>query len=605
MKKNNFNTISQMFNNTVLNNRNKPLINYKENNRWVKINGEDIKLTVSSISQALCYRGIKTQDKVAILSATSYKWSLCDYGIICMGGVTVSIYPTLLPDQIEYIIKNSDSRLVFVENSNQLEKIKSIKSNCPKLKYIVVMDNSAENAEEDKNIYNLNNFMIVPKSYIDENNLSFDSLVSIAKPEDLLTLIYTSGTTGQPKGVMLTHNNLISNIKAVAKVSPVSEDDSFLSFLPISHVLERMAGHFYPFSHGCSIYYAESIETVAEDMIDVGPTMAISVPRFFEKIHSKIKLGVNQSSGFKRKLFNWSIKIGKDYSTLVYANRKIPYLLKIKRKIANKLVYSKIKNRLGGNIKNFISGGAPLNINVAEFFAAIDIQILEGYGLTETSPVLTSNVPGHVKFGTVGYPLHNVDIKIDSDGEILAKGPNIMLGYYKNEDATKEVIDKEGWFRTGDIGEIDKGGYLVITDRKKSIIVTSGGKNIAPAPLEKSLNTSQYIEQSIVIGDKKNFISALIVPDFEKVKMFLNKKNIEIDDPQAIIEYHDVIQLIENEVANAMKSFAKFETVKKIALIHRQFSIEKGEMTPKMSIVRKVVIKNFASKIESIYNDNI
>ena len=590
-----------MFLNTVDTYPDKPLFNYKENNNWIPLTGKDIKLTVSSISFALSYKNIFPKEKVAILSTTSYRWALCDYGIISLGAVTVTVYPTLLPDHIKHIINDSGSKLIFVENVMQLEKVKTVYDDCPHLKYIIVMDNSLEKDEEF--ILNLNSFLIVPKDFIESSKDSFETMINTAKPEDLLTLIYTSGTTGMPKGVMLSHNNLISNIEGVQEISTINDTDSFLSFLPLSHVLERMAGHFSPFSMGAKIFYAENMETVANDIIEVSPTIVICVPRFFEKIYNKLNTTINTASGFKKKLFNWALKIGKDYTNTTHAGYTPSFLLRLNQKLAEKLIYKKIKLKLGGNIKYFISGGAPLSHNIAEFFAALDVMILEGYGLTETSPVLTASRPDKIKFGSPGLSLNNVEIKIASDGEILAKGPNIMIGYHNMENETKEVFDEEGWLKTGDIGEIDKSGFLKITDRKKSLIVTSAGKNIAPAPLENSLNNSLYINQSMVIGDQKNFISAIIVPSFDDVKQYLLNKGKDISSNQALVEHPVTIELIQNEIDIIMKPFAQFERVKKTILSYREFSIEKGEMTPKMSIVRKFVLKNFKDKIDALYDN--
>ena len=594
-----FNTISQMFYEVVSDSRDKNILFYKNKNVWNSLTGKDILSIVKKISFSLHQNDITTQDKVAILSNTSYKWALCDYGIISMGAVTTTVYPSLLPDQIEYILRDSKSKLIFVEDALQLEKIKSIKENCPNLKRIIVMDNSYEDSENF--IQNLNSFLIVDHEYIKVSDLNFKKLINTAKPDDLLTLIYTSGTTGIPKGVMLTHANLISNIEAVSRVQKDLNDETFLSFLPLSHVLERMGGHFFAFYLNSKIYYAENMETVGMNMSEISPTIVVCVPRFFEKMYNAVIKGVKEGSSIKKKLFWWSIKIGKDCVAINQAGYKLPYLLSVKHKIANKLVYSKIKAKIGGRIKFFISGGAPLSREVAEFFASLNVTILEGYGLTETSPVLTSNTPDSLRFGTVGKPLDNVEIKIANDGEILAKGPNIMVGYYNNQEATEEVIDNNGWFHTGDIGKFDKDGFLKITDRKKSIIVTSAGKNIAPAPLENALLHSEYIEQILVIGDKRNFLSALIVPLFDNVKEYLSEKEIELSSNEAIIEYPDVIELFENEVKLAMSKFSQFEQIKKFSLLSRHFMIERGEMTPKMSIIRKTVEKNFQDKIEQLY----
>ena len=594
-----YKTIAQMFYQSMNKSLDEKIIFYKDGIRWKGLTGKDVLSIVEKISFSLYTHDIRYQDKIAILSNTSYKWSLCDYGIISMGAVTTTVYPSLLPNQIEYILNDSESKIVFVEDEMQLEKVKTIFDKCSYLKKIVVMDNSF--GGNDDYVDNLNSFLVFDKELINSSELAFEDMVHKSQPEDLLTLIYTSGTTGQPKGVMLSNENLLSNIYAVSRIQKDIKDEIFLSFLPLSHVLERMAGHFYPVFINSKIYYAENMEKVAENMAEVSPTVVVCVPRFFEKMYNAVVQNVNKGSSIKKKLFWWAIGVGKDHLAIENSKNKIPFLLKIKHRISDKLIYTKIKAKIGGNIKFFISGGAPLSADVAEFFAALNIIILEGYGLTETSPVLTSNVPGEIKFGFVGRALENVDIKIANDGEILAKGPNIMMGYFKNKEATSEVIDADGWFHTGDIGELDKEGYVRITDRKKSLIVTSGGKNIAPAPLENMLLTSKYIDQVLVVGDKRNFLSCLIVPSFDNVKEYLLTKDKELTSNEALIDYPDVIELFEKEVNASMKEFSKFEQIKKFTLSPRQFMIEKGELTPKMSIVRKKVEENFKDKIDEMY----
>ena len=597
----NYSTVSQMFYTNINESLNEEVIFYKKNNKWKGLTGKDILSLVEKISFSLYVNGLRYQDKIAILSNTSYKWSMCDYGIISMGAVTTTVYPSLMPDQIEFILNDSGSKLVFVEDQMQLEKIKSIFDSCKNLKKIIVMDNSFDGNETY--IENFNSFLTSSRELIDSNEISFKDMVHKSKENDLLTLIYTSGTTGTPKGVMLSNKNIISNIISVSKLVPDIFQSSFLSFLPLSHVLERTVGHFLPMNLKSKIYYAENMETVGENMLEISPSVVICVPRFFEKMHDKILSGLKNANSIKRNLFSWALNVGKKHMTLVNANQKIPFFLKINYSIANSLIYKKVRGRLGGQIKYFISGGAPLSQQVNEFFAAIGLTILEGYGLTETSPILTCNVPGNIQFGSVGMPIENVKIKIAEDGEILAKGPNIMLGYYNNKEATTEVFDNEGWFHTGDIGIVDKGGRLTITDRKKSIIVTSGGKNIAPAPLENSLLNSSYIEQVLVIGDNRNYLSCIIVPAFDNLKEFLSGLGKDASSNEAIIDYKETNNLFEKEVMNAMKDFSRFEQVKKFALISRNFMIEKGEMTPKMSIVRKVVESNFEDKINNLYKD--
>ena len=594
----NLNNVAELFISTVEKYPSRELYFYKKNDSWIGLTGKDVKITVEDIAFGLRALGIQKKSKIAILSNNSPRWAMCDYGIICSAMTTVTIYPTLIPKQIDFILRDSNTQVIFVENKEQLEKIKTI-SNTLDLKYIIVMDDSL--LEESDKIMNICTLFDKGKLFSQEHNLSLNKMIQNINSDDTLTLIYTSGTTGVPKGVILTHGNLISNIKATLKIAPFNDNETFLSFLPLSHVLERMAGHFTAFSIGATTYYAESIEKVSDNLGEANPTIVISVPRLFEKIYTKIIQGLKTAPKLKKNLFYWALSVGKKYSELTLNKEKVNFLLSVKHKIANKLIYTKVKDRLGGRIKFFISGGAPLSKEIAEFFSSVNITILEGYGLTETSPVLSGNSPEFLKFGTVGKPLFNVEIKIANDGEILAKGPNIMKGYHNNEEATKEVFDQDGWFKTGDIGEIDKDGFLKITDRKKSLIVTSAGKNIAPAPIEGALSNSPYIEQILVIGDKRNFISALIVPNFESITNYLKSINNNLTDTNAIVEHEEVQKLFQSEVDKTMQDFSNYEQVKKFKLLTHPFTIEKGELTPKLSIVRKKVENNYANLIDRIY----
>ena len=596
----NYKTISEMFVSTTERCSDKKLFYYKKDNDWVGLNGKDILITVEDISFGLRSLGIEANSNIAIISNNSPKWAMCDYGIICSTMSTVTIYPTLISSQVEFILQNSNSKLIFVENQEQLEKVNSIKSNCKDLNYIVVLDDSCKQESDDT--MNFVTFLDKGKDFSQDCDISFSDMVNSVKEDDILTIIYTSGTTGVPKGVVLTHKNLLSNVEGTLKVAEFTNNETFLSFLPLSHVLERMGGHYTPFTIGATIYYAENMETIADNMVESSPTIVVCVPRVFEKIHAKFMQGIKSAPKIRQNLFNWALNVGSKYSNLKVSKQKIGFFLSLKHKIADKLIYSKVKARFGGKIKFFVSGGAPLSKHLAEFFAAVDITILEGYGLTETSPVLTVNSPTDLKFGYVGKPLFNVNIKIADDGEILAKGPNIMTKYYRNEEATREVFDNDGWFHTGDIGIIDADGFLKITDRKKSLIVTSGGKNIAPAPIELKLATSSFIEQVHVIGDKRNFLTALIVPNFDALTSFLKNNGSDLKDPNALVDHPDVIELFNSEVEIAMSEFSNYEKIKKFTLLTEPFSIEKGEMTPKMSIVKKVVEQNYSELINKMYS---
>ena len=595
-----FDTISKMFNDVVNKYSEKELYFYKHNKDWVGLTGSVIQATVEEISFGL--KSISNEHfNSAILSANTPRWAMADYGIICSSGCTVSIYPTLIPSQIEYILNDSQAKVVFVENKEQKDKVLEIKSNCSALEKIIVMDDSHQGS--DDSILNFMDFLNAGNDFKKKSDINFEQLVDVAKKDDLLTLIYTSGTTGNPKGVMLTHKNLVSNINSTIAGIAFSDSDVFLSFLPLSHVFERMGGHFTAFSQGCQVYYSEGIDQLTDNMGEVRPTLMMSVPRLYEKMYTKIIASVNDGSPIKQKIFWWGIATGTKIVELNTENQPIPWLLQKKFDIADKIVFSKIKARVGGRLRFFISGGAPLAQKIGEFFGAAGITILEGYGLTETSPVLCANVPGAIKFGTVGQAMKDVEIKIADDGEIIARGPNIMKGYFNNEEATKEVLDSDGWFHTGDIGELDSNGFLTITDRKKNLLITSQGKNIAPAPMENALITSPYIEQVVALGDKQNFVSAIIVPSFENLEIYLDKKGIKLSGNQAMIDHEEVNTLINGIVNEEMESFSKYERIKKIALIPNLLTIENGELTPTLKVVRRVVLKNYSDYIDRVYAD--
>ncbi len=596
-----FNTISELFFNTTNSLPKKNIFYHKKNGVWEGITKAQTLEMVSCMTFAFKSHEIGRGKNVAILSNNSPYWAISDYGIICSGAASVSIYPTLIPEQIRYILNDSESVVVMVENQEQLKKIQQIWSECPYLISLVVLDDSWKGM--DKKIQNLSDFIRTGKEYRNNCDLLFSDFVKDSRPGDLLTLIYTSGTTGNPKGVMLSHHNMVSNIKGTLEKIQFFEEDIFLSYLPLSHSFERMGGHFTAFSKGSAVYYTESIEALPQNMIEVKPTMILSVPRLFEKMYSRVLDNIRNSSKLKQKIFWWSIAIGNEILSYQIRSVTPPFLLNKKYDLAKKLVFDKIKEKIGGRLRYFVSGGAPLSREIAEFFAATNVTILEGYGLTETSPVLTVNTPSELRFGTVGKPLNNVQVKIAADGEIVVRGPNIMLGYYKNDEDTLAVLDKNGWLSTGDIGFLDEDGYLKITDRKKNILVTSGGKNIAPAALENALVSNMYIDQSVVIGDKRNFVSALIIPNFEYVGRYLRKKGISLSEPEAIIEHPEVFSLFDREIKTAMESFSNYERVKKFVLLPSQFTIEKGEITPSLKIVRKVVIQNYFDQIESMYSE--
>ena len=595
-----FTTVSQMFNHVTNQYPSKELYFYKKENEWVGITGSEIRSTVKGLAFGLQSLSIEKGDNIALLSNNSPRWAMSDYGIICSGAATVSVYPTLIPSQVEYILNDSQSKVVFAENQEQMQKVLASWGNCPDLQYAVVMDDS--NTDSDDRIFNFRDFLELGTKHEQKSEASFEDLMDKPEPNDLLTLIYTSGTTGNPKGVKLSHGNMMSNVEGIKQNIDFDDTEIFLSFLPLSHSFERMGGHFTAFSVGAQVYYAESIETVPENLREVKPTVVLSVPRLYEKMYAKVRAGLKSAPEARQKIFWWAIGVGKEATQYRLKNQALPFALGLKHKIADKLVYSKVKDRVGGRLRFFVSGGAPLSQEIGEFFAAADIMILEGYGLSETSPVLTCNTPEAVRYGSVGKPLFNVDIEIAADGEILAKGPNIMTGYFNNEEATREAIDSDGWFHTGDIGHIDDDGFLFITDRKKNILVTSAGKNVAPAPMENALTNSPYIEQVVIIGDKRNFISALIVPAQEAVGNELTAQGKSVFGDDIMSDHPDVKALIQKEVDTVMEKFSNYERVKEFSILPRLFTIEDGELTPTLKVVRKVVLDHFSDAAEKNYS---
>ena len=593
-----YNTIAQLFLDSCAKYPDNKVYHDKVDGQWQALTYSDVLATVENFAYGLASLGIEQGDKVAILSNNNSKWAMADFAIICLGGVTVTVYPTLVATQIEYIIDNSDTKLIITEDDSQTEKIMDFMAHSPTLDKIVSIKESEKYSDR---VQTFDAVAAAGEKHKAGAGFYFLERANAIQPGDLLTLIYTSGTTGNPKGVMLTHDNLVSNVKASLKATHVDESDIRLSFLPLSHVFERMVGHFTGFTVGGQGWFAESIDKVAENMGEVRPTIMASVPRLYEKIYNRIIENVNTYPALRKKIFWWAIGVGKKAIPLKQKGKSPTGWLGFRHAVADKLVFSKLKERIGGRLRFFMSGGAPLPKEIGEFFLAADIKILEGYGLTETSPVITTNREHSFKFGTVGVPIDGVEVKIAEDGEILCKGPNVMKGYYKNDEATAEAIDGDNWFYTGDIGEFDEDGFLKITDRKKSLIVTSGGKNIAPAPLENALLTSAFIEQCLVVGDRRNFISALVVPAFDALKTWCTDKDIETTDMDTILAHTDVQAHYQQIIDKAMEGFSRFEQVKKCALVNREWTIEDNELTPTLKVKRKVVTSHFDSLIDSIY----
>ena len=564
---------------------------------------------VEDFASGLKKLGINDFDKGAIIGANSRKWAISDYAIAHIRAVSVPVYPTLIPTQSQYVVEHSESKIAIVQDEVQLDKVYPLINDANSiLKTIIIMDNEYNGGKD-----NVIKFDDVFRMKDDKHNIR--EISKKVEENDLLTLIYTSGTTGNPKGVMLSHsnicNNLLSidgNIKAAMELNPELKPadgiERFVSFLPISHSFERVGGHYSIFSQGTSIYYAEmnfTPEILFENIREVRPTFLTAVPRIFEKIHAKILDSVASMTGVKKTLADWSISVGLQTVPYRQKSQKLPFLLGLKYKIADKLVLNKFRAALGGKVRACSSGGSALSKEVGSFFCGIGISIIEGYGLTETSPVMTIGHPDFFKFGTVGKAIPGVEVKIQPDGEIVCRGHNVMQGYYKNEEATNEAII-DGWFHSGDIGEFDEDGLLRITDRKKSLIVTSGGKNVAPQPMEVSLTSNKYIEQCNVVGDDRNFISALIVPNKENLLAWAEEKGLSGLDYNALCAHELTYDLFDAIVKDTMTNFSRYESVRKFTLIAEEWTVERGELTPKMSIKRKVVVEKHKAEIDAMYN---
>jgi long-chain acyl-CoA synthetase len=541
--------------------------------------------------------GIVRGDRVGILSENRPEWAIADYACLTSAFTDVPIYPTLPADQIAYILNDAGTVAIFVSSLEQAVKISAIRHEVPSLKHIISFDEIAGAA--DLSIAELEKRGAAVENA--ESLASYRAIADAVAPDDLATLIYTSGTTGPPTGVMLTHDNIHSNVEASRIKLPFQGDDVALSFLPLSHIFQRM-GDYLMFATGSSIAYAQGLDTVPTNMQEVRPTIIFSVPRLYEKMYARVLQNALAGGFVKRRIFFWAKDVAEKWADAKLSGRTPGGLLARKYEIAQKLVFSRIKERTGGRLRYFVSGGAPLATEINKFFYAAGLTILEGYGLTETSPVIAVNTPTDFRIGTVGRPIGGVEVMIAADGEILTRGPSVMKGYYNNPAATAEAIDSDGWFHTGDIGEL-RDGFLAITDRKKDIIVTAGGKNIAPQPIENLVKTNKFVSQAVMIGDKRKFPSMLIVPNFEQLEAWAKKRNLLWTDRAQLLKLPAVHAKMEEEVDSQLTGLAHYESPKKIGLLEHDFSLEKGEMTPTQKVKRRVVDKNYKSMIDSLYEE--
>ncbi|MBO9199265.1 MULTISPECIES: AMP-dependent synthetase/ligase [Niastella] len=576
----------------------KPLPNMlaaKENGQWKSYSTQDVKTTVDKLSAGLLNLGIQcgdmtaeSRDKIAILSKNRPEWIMLDLAVQQIGAILAPIYPTISVQDLEFVLHDAQVKMVFVNDEELFHKVLTVKDRVPSLKEIYTFEHVA-NARHWKEVVTLSS---------EEAQQKVQSIAANIKYEDLATIIYTSGTTGTPKGVMLSHKNILSNVMACYPCLPAFPDMKALSFLPLNHIFERMISYFYLY-RGISIYYAESMDTIGENLKEVRPGMFTTVPRLLEKVYDRIMAKGAELTGIKRKLFYWA----HDLATRYEINKPMGFSYNLQLALANKLIFSKWREGLGNNLKCIVSGGAACQVRLIRIFTAAKIPVLEGYGLTETSPVISVNrfEEQDRKFGTVGPLIDQVEVKIAEDGEILCKGPNVMMGYYKRPDLTAEEMSGD-WYHTGDIGMMADDKYLKITDRKKELFKTSGGKYVAPLPIENKLKESIYIEQIMVVGSERKFVGALIIPAFPTLKDWARKQGMQDLSNEELIKQPKVHELYRELIDSYNKFFNHVEQIKKFELLPQEWSIETGEMTPKLSLKRKVVMEKYRSSIEHIYS---
>ncbi|MGH7469798.1 MAG: AMP-dependent synthetase/ligase [Longimicrobiales bacterium] len=561
---------------------------------WQSISHAQLLDDVRSLSAALEAKGIKRGDRIGLLSENRPEWALTDYANICMGALTVPLYGTLPPNQIAFILKDAGARAVVVSNADQLAKIEQIQDELPALEFIIIFDAPATKAAR---VISLAELLATGRA-ARPDEAAFRQRAQSARPDDLATLIYTSGTTGEPKGVMLTHNNLYSNVQAQAWLAAAQGGDLTLSFLPLSHVFQRLVDYCL-FYFGTAIAYVSSFDDVSQALQEMKPTVVCAVPRVYEKSYGRIMA----ATGLRRRLVHWARQVALDWAQETLAGRTPSLALRMQHGVADRLVFSKVRARLGGRLRFFVSGGAPLSPQLALFFYGAGVLILEGYGLTETSPVTNVNRPDALRFGTVGKPVPGTEVAIAEDGEILVRGPQVMKGYYNNPGATAQAIDADGWFHTGDIGDIDEDHFLRITDRKKELLVTAGGKKVAPQPIENMAKQSRFVTDALLLGDKRPFVVMLVVPNFGSLESWAAEQQIRWSGRNQLVADAKVRSKLEQEVTQRLAGLARYEMPKRFLILDREFDIDRGEITATLKAKRRVIEKNFGPAIEALYQD--
>jgi long-chain acyl-CoA synthetase len=578
------------------------IVAYKDSSgTWADISWKKMNEMVRNLGYFLMNRGVQPGDKIALFSPNRYEWWVADLAILSVGAVNVPIYATNSAEESRYIIENSDSKMCFVATKEHVDKILSVRGKLPNLKEIIIFDSLEKPVE---GVIQMKDALA--EGAADRKEKDFDTRIDEIKAADLATIIYTSGTTGPPKGVMLSHNNFFANVNQIYNVDPElfkrADELTFLSFLPLAHSFERTCGYYTPMSFGMKVYFAEDFSKIVENFQEVRPVCIVSVPRLYEKIHAGILAKVAGAPPVKKALFDWAMGIAADNLPYICNEKPRTGWFAFKYNLANKIIFSKLKAALGMDKLEFaFSGGGPLSVSDAEFFLGMDIKVIEGFGLTETTPVTNTNVRKKIKPGTVGLPVKDTIVKIGEGGELLIKGPQVMMGYYKNEEATKEAFTPDGFFRTGDIAIIDSDGYVKITGRLKDIIVTSGGKNISPQNIENSLKASKFIEQVAVIGDNRKFLSALIVPAFPELEGWAKENGIDFTSRKDLVDNPKVKDLYAREIEDLMRDYARVEQIRKFTLLDNEWSQDTDELTPTLKLKRRVISQKYKDIIESMY----
>ena len=574
-------------------------LNYKSGGQWVSISSDEMLERAKLIAAGLHSIGAQRGDRVALLSESRVEWTLTDAGSIFAGAIDVPIYPTLMPPQVRYILNDSGACVLFVANREKFLELKDVLRECPEVKHVIFFDPDGITPEDGLTLAQLE----AKGHELNQRDPGFISRVALEiKPDDLATIIYTSGTTGEPKGVMLTHSNLVSNLVYSSGHLSFGEHDTALSVLPLSHVFERQAMYMY-LHKGMAVYFAESLLTIGANLREVHPTVLVGVPRIFEKIYQRIRESAAERGKLSVALLAWSLSVARDYAQLVVAHRAIPAFLKFKHRIASKLVFSKWQRAFGGKMRLLVSGGAALPEDLAYIYIGAGVPIVQGYGLTETSPVITTSKLEDNRPGTVGNAIPNVELRIAEDGEIEVRGPNVMQGYYNKPEETRAVFTSDGWFKTGDVGTLDQEGFLRITDRKKELFKTSGGKYISPQPIEQAIKGSRFVNQVVLIGAERKFPAALVVPAWEQIDSYCKLKGIEVMSRSELCRHPRIVDLIQRQIDGLTPNLAKYERIKKVALLENEFTIEGGELTPTLKVKRRVIDEKYRDVIERLYQE--